>query len=65
MSPFITSRRTPTELHDLHEQEPDITRRFAEEMTEISSRLGDTNGDSLPEMNEDVKARLRALGYVR
>ncbi len=55
----------PHELHDLHEQEPDITRRFAEEMTEISSRLGDTNGDSLPEMNEDVKARLRALGYVR
>ena len=54
----------PHELQDLHTERPDLVETFEEELVRISDELGDKGG-LLPEMSEEVKARLRALGYVR
>ncbi len=54
----------PNELRNLAEEKPDLAGIFDARLVEMSDRLGDAGG-MLPEMDEDVKARLRALGYIR
>jgi arylsulfatase A-like enzyme len=54
----------PDELQDLQAERPDLIATFQEKLIMISSELGDKGG-ILPEMSEEVKARLRALGYIR
>lgn len=54
----------PNERKNLIEEKPDVVRTFDARLVEMSGRLGDEGG-MLPEMDEDVKARLRALGYIR
>jgi len=54
----------PDELQDLQAERPDLIGTFREKLIMISSELGDKGG-VLPEMSEEVEARLRALGYIR
>ena len=54
----------PHELRDVAAKRPGIAEALAVRLEALRTRLGDTSGE-LPEMSDEVKARLKALGYVR
>lgn len=54
----------PHELRDVSGENPELVKAFEGGLSEISRRIGDEGG-LLPEMEEEVEARLKALGYVR
>jgi arylsulfatase A-like enzyme len=54
----------PHELRDLSVERPDLVEAFNAQLESISGRMGGQEGPP-PEMDETVKARLKALGYVR